>query len=236
MDNRVIHECSPTNRTRLFKLKSAKVIGLIQVKGGAGRSTTATTIAGELARTSRVTLIDCDMPQGTSASWVALRQSQAPSGANLSGDTARDPKELLAKVEKARSQADYIVLDGPPRIAELARAILVLSDLALIPISASAAEVWATSDMLPLIEEAKSVRPVDARLLWTRFRPHTRLAQALSTEGVTELGLPVMKARIGYRVAYSEALGSGQTAAETGDPMARDEVVSLVVEIQRILK
>jgi chromosome partitioning protein len=49
-----------------------KTIGIIQVKGGAGRSTVATNLAGELAKKGKTVLIDCDMPQGTSASWYAL--------------------------------------------------------------------------------------------------------------------------------------------------------------------
>jgi cellulose biosynthesis protein BcsQ len=51
----------------------AKIIGVIQVKGGAGRSTVATNIAGELAKIGRTVLIDGDMPQGTSASWYAMQ-------------------------------------------------------------------------------------------------------------------------------------------------------------------
>ncbi len=76
--------------------------------------------------------------------------------------------------------ADFIVLDGPPRIAELTRAIPVLADLCLIPVGASTAEIWATSDLLALVEEAKRVKPVNARMVWTRYRQHTRLAQELS--------------------------------------------------------
>jgi Mrp family chromosome partitioning ATPase len=53
---------------------SAKTIGVIQVKGGAGRSTVSTNLAGELSKLGKTVLIDCDMPQGTSASWFAVRQ------------------------------------------------------------------------------------------------------------------------------------------------------------------
>ena len=43
-----------------------KIIGIIQVKGGAERSTLATNLAGELSKVDRTAIIDCDMPQGTS--------------------------------------------------------------------------------------------------------------------------------------------------------------------------
>ena len=99
-----------------------KIIGFIQIKGGAGRSILATNLAGELARKSKVLLIDCDMPQGTSASWAAMRESyewhSVPYGTKQSdGPTvtfAEDHRELAAEIEKARNNYDYIVLDGAP--------------------------------------------------------------------------------------------------------------------------
>jgi cellulose biosynthesis protein BcsQ len=39
-----------------------KVIGVIQVKGGAGRSTLSTNLAGELSKVGKTVLIDGDMP------------------------------------------------------------------------------------------------------------------------------------------------------------------------------
>jgi chromosome partitioning protein len=57
-----------------------KIIGLVQVKGGAGRSTVSTNLAGELSKLDKTVLIDCDMPQGTSASWFAVRQQKGRQG------------------------------------------------------------------------------------------------------------------------------------------------------------
>lgn len=212
-----------------------RIIGLVQVKGGAGRSTVATNLAGELARVGKTVLIDADMPQGTSASWAALRMQAKPQG-RLVADTAPGHRELVAKVDALRGQVDYIVLDGPPRIAEMTRAILALSDLALIPIGASPAEIWATSDMVAQVQDVQRVHKLPVRILWTRFRAYTKLAQELAAEADKALGLPAMKSALGYRVAYAEALGNGQTAAEGQDPNARSEVVALTVEVKRMLR
>lgn len=214
---------------------TARIVGLVQVKGGAGRSTIATNLAGELSRTGLVALVDCDMPQGTSASWAAIRSKARPSD-RLTAYTVKSHRELLEKIDQLRDQADYIILDGPPRIAELARAILLLADLTVVPVGASAAEIWATSDMLELVNEARKVRKVDVRVLWTRFRSYTRLAQELAEEADKALKLPTLKTILGYRVAFAEALGQGLTAGELQDANARQEVVSLVVEIKRLLK
>ena len=216
-------------------MAQTKILGLVQVKGGAGRSTVATNLAGELARVGTVALIDADMPQGTSASWAALRLQDKPEG-RLRADTAQGHREMVAMVERLRGQVDYIVLDGPPRIAEMTRAILALSDLALIPIGASPAEIWATADMVPQVHEVQKIHRVPVRILWTRFRAYTRLAQDLGSEADKALGLPVMRSILGYRVAYQEALGAGRTAAELQDPTAREEVVALAVEVKRMLR
>jgi len=211
-----------------------KTIGVIQVKGGAGRSTLATNLAGELSKLGKTVLIDGDMPQGTSASWYAVRE-QAGKAGNLIADTAANHAELVERVSQYQD-TDYIVLDGPPRIAEMTRAIMMLADVCLIPVGASVAEIWATADVLTIIEAAKKVRPIDARMIWTRHRSFTNLAKELTEQATAELGLPILKTAMALRVAYPEALGSGLTVTEMPDTNARIEMRYLVAEVRKLLR
>lgn len=48
-----------------------KMISLIQVKGGAGRSVIATNLAGLIEVNKKIALIDCDMPQASVSSWAS---------------------------------------------------------------------------------------------------------------------------------------------------------------------
>ena len=209
-----------------------KVIGLIQVKGGTGRSTIATNLAGELARQGRVLLIDCDMPQGTSASWVAMRKT-----GDVTPAIAESHTDLVEVIGAHQSAHDFIVLDGPPRIAAMTRAIMLLSDLTLIPIGASAAEVWATSDMLPIIEDARTIKPnLNTKLVWIRYRGYTRSAKEISRSAGRELGLKALQTKISYRVAYSDALAAGMTVTESTDKIAKSEIQTLTREVARSLK
>jgi chromosome partitioning protein len=213
-----------------------QAIAVVQVKGGVGRSTVATTLAGELAKHhGGAALIDCDLPQGTAASWAALRRA-LKAESNLEAYTAATHRELVGIVERLQGKVPWIVLDGPPRIAEMTRAILALSDVAIVPVGASPAEVWATSDVVPLITDAQAMRPLQARMVWTRFRAHTRLAQDLDGQASRELGLKALKCHLGFRVAYAQALGEGLTATEVGDATARDEVEALVAEVRRLAR
>ena len=214
----------------------AKVIGVIQVKGGVGRSTIATNMAGIMSLGNKTALIDCDMPQGTSASWYAIREQHGKAG-NLTIETAKDHKQLVQQVERLSENHELIIIDCPPRIAEITRASLILSDLCLIPLGASAPEIWATSDLLTTIGEAKQVKPkVDARLVWNRYRATTSSAQELSAAVHTGLGLAEMKTKLGMRVAYSDALARGLTVMEWTDRAAREEMKKLAAEATQLIR
>jgi chromosome partitioning protein len=214
----------------------AKIIGIAQVKGGAGRSTIATNLAAIFASKVKTVLIDCDMPQGTSMSWYALRKEANKEG-KLTLATVNDHKELVEMVQQFNQTHSYIILDAPPRIAEMTRVMLMLSNLLIIPLGTSAAEIWATTDLLATIDEAKQKRPqLDYRILWNRYRSVTNSAKELSRAVDEELQAPSFKTKLGYRVAYPDALGNGLVVTEWRDKAARTEMIDLVLEITRILR
>jgi len=211
-----------------------KIIGIVQLKGGAGRSTLATNLAALLSRKAPTALLDCDMPQGTCASWYAVREAEGRTE-GLTLATVETARDLVSTIEGL--DHDYVVIDAPPRIAEVTRAVLMLSDLLLIPLGASAAEIWATTDLLETIEEAQEQRPeLKSRIVWNKFRPYTKSAGELRDAVKKELKAPALKHTLGYRVAYSEALARGMAADEWTDSTARDEVRAVVDEITRLLR
>lgn len=213
-----------------------QIVGIIQVKGGVGRSTIATNLAAVFSEKKPTALIDCDLPQGTSASWYAVRKSEAPP-VNLTLATVRDYRELLARAGELAADHRYIIIDAPPRIAEMTRAIIVMSTLCLVPLGASAAEIWSTADLLETINAARGYRAdIDVRIVWNRFRAHTREANDLSVAARNELGLKELTNRLGYRVAYSEALARGLAVNEWLDKTAHSEIVALAAEVKGILK
>ena len=73
-------------------------------------------------------------------------------------------------------------------------------------------------------------------MIWTRYRPHTRLAQDLSEMASRELGLVALSTSLGLRVAYMEALGEGLTVAEMSEPSAKAEARRLTDEVQKLLR
>ena len=213
-----------------------QIVGIIQVKGGVGRSTIATNLAAVLSEKAPTALMDCDLPQGTSASWYAVRRSEAPPD-NLTLATVHDYRELVARANDLAVDHRYIIIDAPPRIAEMTRAIIVMSTLCLVPLGASAAEIWSTADLIKTINAARGYRAdIDVRIVWNRFRAQTREANDLSEAASKELGLKELTTRLGYRVAYSEALARGLAVNEWLDKSAHSEIVALAAEVKGILK
>jgi len=215
----------------------AQIIGIIQVKGGAGRSTIATNLAGMMAASGkRVALIDSDMPQGTSASWYSVRKASNKQG-SLTMATAADHTQLIAEIERLNTDHDLIIIDAPPRIAEITRVALILSNLCIVPLGASLADIWATSDLLVTIEQAKEHKPnVNVKILWNKFRASTKSAKELSLEVKEQLNLKELGTKLGFRVAYIDAFGEGLTVAEWTDKAAKDEMLMLGVELEHLLK
>ena len=213
-----------------------QIVGIIQVKGGVGRSTIATNLAAVFSEKAPTALIDCDLPQGTSASWYEVRKSELPP-TNLTLATVHDYRELITRARELSPDHRYLIIDAPPRIAEMTRAIIVMSTLCLVPLGASAAEIWSTADLVETINAARVFRAdIDVRIVWNRFRAHTREAVELSEAARKELGLRELATRLGYRVAYSEALARGLAVSEWLDKTAHAEVAELASEVKGILK
>jgi chromosome partitioning protein len=214
----------------------AKVVAVTQLKGGSGKSTVATNLAAALVnRKKRVALIDADPPQSTATAWHTVRVNIGRAG-SLTLTAVEEHRELVDKITEL-SGVDFILIDGPPRIAGMTRAAIVSADLVLIPVAASLAEVWATADIAAILEQARAIRPeIQARIVWTRHRPATTLAREITALASDELGIDALETVMTLRQAYIEALGAGLSAAELHDPTAGREVELITDEVVRILR
>ena len=133
------------------------IIALLNQKGGVGKTTLATHIAGELAlRGQQVILLDAD-PQGSALDWTQRRSQQGLprlfSAVGLARETLHQEAPELAR------RSDHVVIDGPPRIAALARSALLAADRVLVPVQPSPYDLWASAEMVALVREAQVFRP-----------------------------------------------------------------------------
>jgi chromosome partitioning protein len=208
------------------------VIAFCSQKGGSGRTSTSIACAVEWQqRRRKVLLVDCD-PQRSALTWSSVAQENghaAPSTVAMGAGLGRP--ELLPTLA---AKHHVTVIDGPPRRDELAREILMVADLAVLPCGPSAMDVWALAESLELVRKAQQVRPeLRAAVLITRKQPSTSLGKGVR-DALIATGFPVLKSELTYRVAYQEApaAGMGPTTYAPNSP-ASAEVKALVAELER---
>jgi len=205
----------------------ATIIAVCQLKGGAGRTTLSTNLACGLG----ASLVDADAPQFSAQVWAYARAESKPDAppAVVSAETHRDVQRVLQDVE------GYAVVDAPPRTAEVTRALFLLADLVLVPVTASTVDLWSTQDLLAIRDEAAAEGyDVDVRLVWNKARPYVSSEADLIALAKKELGAKFLRSNLGFRVAYSQALAEGLSVLEAGASKAKTEVEALVREVKRI--
>ena len=208
------------------------IVGIANQKGGVGKTTLSVNLAAALARTgARVLLIDAD-PQGSALDWAAARET-APlfSVVGLPRPTVHKDLTGIAK------GYDHVVIDGPPRVTDLARAGILASDGVLIPVQPSPYDIWAADEVVKLIEEARVFKEnLKATFVVNRKITNTAIGRDVG-EALAAYNLPTLSASITQRVVFAEAVAQGKAVFEI-DPegQAANEVEAVKNELLEFVK
>jgi len=203
------------------------IIALLNQKGGVGKTTLAVHLAEVLSRLDKsVLLVDAD-PQGSALDWAANRPD------NPRFPVIGLPKPTLHRELPAIAMNhDFVLIDGPPRVNELARAAIMASDVVLIPVQPSPFDVWAAKEIVDLLREASAFKEnIKSAFVINRKIVNTAIGRDV-VEALSSYPVPVLKTSIGQRVAFAECAAQGLTVLHT-DPNgpASQEVVSLAKEL-----
>jgi len=129
------------------------IITVAQRKGGAGKTTIAVNIAGEFTRRNyNVALVDSD-PQASACKWAGLENLEFPVY-----EIGLDNFTIGNWVQEVRSvEADLVVIDTAPSERHLGASIAV-SDLILVPCTASGLDIEATEQTIAIIKAVRGRR------------------------------------------------------------------------------
>ena len=214
---------------------NAKIIAVVNQKGGAGKTTLAMLLAGSLAdRGKRVLVADADV-QNSAVHWAGMGAGFPAEVEDVSGEESKLHKAL----RKRSDEFDYIVIDSPPAAtAQVTASALRVAHLALVPVIPSPLDLWASVRIREAIILARHKNPdLEARLVVNQMQPNTVLAREVLGM-LPEFGIPMLSGSLKSRTAYRQcaALGGSIRALGSRAALAVMEVDALRREVESLLR
>ncbi len=160
------------------------VVVVANPKGGVGKSTMATNIAGYFASKGRAVMLGDADRQQSSQLWLGLRPPGArpiSSWAVGEGNVAKPPKGT-----------SHVVLDTPAGMhGKMFKEVMQLGDKVVVPLQPSIFDIFATRAFLDELAEHRKAGRMQVGIVGMRVDPRTIAADKLH-EFVDSLGLPVL--------------------------------------------
>jgi chromosome partitioning protein len=204
----------------------AKIIAILNGKGGVGKTTSTINIATAIQRKGfSVAVVDTD-PQGSISNWF----DEEKCAFDLT--EAASEKEVY-QVRKSLKSYDYVIIDGAAAISAISSAAVMVSDLVVIPVTPSPLDFAACGAILAVIEARQDLQPVEARFLITKKVQHSKMLAVLK-DSILDTGVQSFRTAISNRTAYVKAMLDGSTVFDTDDGAAKGEIDVLTNEILEI--
>ncbi|OEC32903.1 chromosome partitioning protein [Pseudomonas cuatrocienegasensis] len=215
----------------------AKVISVLNQKGGTSKTTTSTNLASCLASLGyRVLLVDLDHKQGSATDWAASRAGAEDDPRVI--PTVAMGRQLARDLPRVAGGYDYVVVDGVPQVDELAAVAIKAADLVLIPVQPSQYDIWACADLVQLVKDRKAITdgpPVAAMMIACAVVGTT--LERTAREALEAFELPILTAQTCMRQAYRLEVGNGLSVMDlAADNKARLEIEALTAELLELLK
>lgn len=196
-------------------------IVFVSPKGGVGKTTAALVLASQLARGTKVTVLDAD-PNHPIATWAE--------GANLPGNLTvlADANEdtIIDRIEEAAAKTPFVVVDLEGTAAKIVLLAVSQADLVIIPMQGSQLDAEQTSRAIRVVRQQEKMtgRATPYGVLLTRTSPiiRTRTMGHIQA-GLGDAQVPVFATQLNEREAF-RAMFSFQRTLEM---LNRSDVANL---------
>ena len=218
------------------------VISFLNQKGGCGKTTTSINLAAMLDSMGyTVELVNLD-PQGTALDWATTR-------ANVRGEeealfrVSQMGTNIKGEIGAVKRSADFVIVDGAPQVQALTVAAIKASDIVVIPVQPTQADVWATDVVVDIIKELHEIREKEdpaTYFMVSRVLKTSKEAGTFADMIQQGYGLPTLKGRTTQRLDYQRVFEGGGSVVDLDEQnQARHEIKMLareLVDIAEVLK
>lgn len=193
-----------------------KKILIANPKGGSGKSTIATNLAGWFAKNGKRAMLGDTDRQQSSRAWLSVRSPSLPTIAAWDiqpGQPARPPKNTT-----------HVILDTPAGLrGKRLTQLLKIVDQVIVPIQPSLFDIFATNRFLDELLATKQCRKETIRVavVGMRVDPRTRASGELERY-VQQTGLPIV-AHLHDAQVYVQAAAHGMSIFDLSETQAARE-------------
>ena len=203
-----------------------QVIVIAHQKGGVGKSTIASNLATELAKTYEVQVVDLDMQKSLTYFNTLREDSKLVPLEILKIDSNNDLKNIINHNEKV------LIIDAGGYDSDINRLALAGADLVITPVSDSDIELVGLLSFRSILKDIRKIRPkLTAHVLLNKIHPRA----GNSLNGIYEFindnpEFEKLDAILRDRADYKKAFGCGKSVIEF-EGKAQQEMQTLVNEV-----